>query len=206
MKNIVFLLLMWLGCEGVEAQTFSEWFSQGKTQKKYLLAQIAALKVYTGYLEEGYEIAKTGLNVIDDFKSGEFNLHNSFFSSLKTVSPVVRNDGRVAEIISMQLTLAKRTRQLTTEIKKVGSFEPNELEYLQKVLSAVTDGCLSDLLSLSDIVTSGKLELTEDQRLERINELYTAVKDKYAFVQSFGNEVFALAAGRKHDTHENYLR
>jgi hypothetical protein len=34
------------------AQTWSEWFSQKKTQKKYLLEQVAALKIYAGYLKK----------------------------------------------------------------------------------------------------------------------------------------------------------
>lgn len=51
-----------------EAQTFDEWFRQKKTQKKYLVQQIAALKVYLGYLKEGYEIAQKGMGYSREYQ------------------------------------------------------------------------------------------------------------------------------------------
>jgi len=206
MKLIFLLFSITIFLKDVHAQTFAEWFSQGKTQKKYLLAQIAALQVYEGYLKDGYKIAKTGLNVVNDVKHGEFNLHNAFFTSLKTVSPTVRGYGRVAEIVSMQLALVKSANQIEKQAQASTSFDEDELHYLQKIFSAITDGCLEDVLALTNIITSGKLELTEDQRIARINHLYDSVKDKYAFVQSFGGDINAQTVIRKHDKQENYLR
>ena len=55
---------MVLCAENLTAQTWAEWFRQKATQKKYLLQQIAALHVYSGYLSKGYSIAKDGLNTI----------------------------------------------------------------------------------------------------------------------------------------------
>ena len=91
----------------VQAQTWSEWFKQKKTQKKYLLQQIAALEVYAGYLKKGYKIFDGGLSAIRDITHGEFNLHNAFISSLKQVSPEIRKDARIAEIIALQVSIMK---------------------------------------------------------------------------------------------------
>src|SRR5687767_6220341 len=85
-------------------QTWEEFFRQADTQKKYLLEQIAALKVYSGYLKQGYNIASTGLKTVKDITGGEFNLHSSFINSLKTVNPAIKKDLRIAEIISLQLS------------------------------------------------------------------------------------------------------
>ena len=70
--------MLFLAAGTVEAQTFSEWFRQKKTQKKYLLQQIAALQVYIGYAQKGYRIAKEGLTTIGGFTKGEFDLHSDF--------------------------------------------------------------------------------------------------------------------------------
>ena len=91
----------------LHAQTFSEWFSQKKTQKKYLLEQIAALQMYIGYAKKGYEIAGSGLSTIRNITNGEFKLHDLFITGLKKVSPVVRNDIRVAEIILLEIEIIK---------------------------------------------------------------------------------------------------
>ncbi len=53
-------------------------------QKKSLLQQIAALKVYIDYAQKGYSIAKEGLTLIGNIKNREFDLHSKYISSLKT--------------------------------------------------------------------------------------------------------------------------
>ncbi|MCH5688762.1 conjugal transfer protein TraI [Niabella sp. W65] len=51
-KILLFLLLVVSAGSNLQAQTFAEWFQQKKTQKKYLLQQIAALQVYIGYAKK----------------------------------------------------------------------------------------------------------------------------------------------------------
>jgi uncharacterized membrane protein YobD (UPF0266 family) len=80
MKRLFTLVLFALLSSGVKAQTFAEWFRQGATQKKYLLQQIAALQVYIGYMQQGYSIAKQGLNTISDVNNGEYNLHKDYLA------------------------------------------------------------------------------------------------------------------------------
>jgi len=85
MRKIIFIgLMLFLSAGNIHAQTFSEWFRQKKTQKKYLLQQIAALQVYIGYAQKGYRIAKEGLTTIGGFTKGEFDLHSDFINSLSS--------------------------------------------------------------------------------------------------------------------------
>ena len=58
MKKILILFLLTIIVTTTQAQTFAEWFRQKKTQKQYLIQQIAALQVYIGYAQKGYSIAK----------------------------------------------------------------------------------------------------------------------------------------------------
>jgi len=61
----------------VNAQTWNEWFRQKKTQKKYLVQQIAALKVYLKYLKQGYRIVDKGLSLVGDIKDGNLVIATS---------------------------------------------------------------------------------------------------------------------------------
>ena len=58
MKKLIIIMLLGMLVTGVKAQTFAEWFQQKKTQKIYLLEQIAALQIYTGYLQKGLTASK----------------------------------------------------------------------------------------------------------------------------------------------------
>src|SRR5690349_20806460 len=98
MKWLWLRILLLVLSPSVKSQTFSEWFRQNKTQKKYLLEQIAALEVYAGYLEKGYTIAKDGLNTIDKIRHGEFELHDKHFQSFKKVDPAIGSWRRLVEM------------------------------------------------------------------------------------------------------------
>ncbi len=79
MRKLGLFTMVLISVEVCDAQTFDEWFKQQETQKKYLIQQIAALQVYTGYVQKGYSVAKKGLATIGSIKEGDFNLHSNFF-------------------------------------------------------------------------------------------------------------------------------
>lgn len=181
---------------GAKAQTFAEWFQQKKTQKKYLLQQVAGLQVYIGYLQKGYSIAKKELTAISDFKNGEFNLHSDYFSSLKNVNPKIKNYTRVADIISIHNNIVQTYHQATLKAKKNSAFNTDEINYLYRVFGRLLDDCNAKIDELIILTTSGKLEMKDDERLERIDGLYSDMLEKYTFAKSFSNEAMELAAAR----------
>ena len=102
------LLLFLLLITGVsKAQTWEEFSKQKETQKKYLLQQLAALKVYAGYLKKGYTIVTDGLNSIKGFTKAELNLHDTFFKSKKSVNPAVVNQKMLDDIYVFQRSILK---------------------------------------------------------------------------------------------------
>lgn len=185
---VVICLLLAFTAQLSQAQTFAEFFKQKKTQKKYLLQQIAALQVYIGYAKKGYDIANSGLRTIKDITNGEFGLHSAFINSLKAVSPVVRNNIKVAEIIECQIRISKA----------FGSVHYNDLLsidnqlYVQNVQANVMDECESDLEELLLVITSGRLEMNDKERLRRLDSIYESMTNKYAFTIDFIGQVIML--------------
>src|ERR1700712_5588170 len=98
-KLTAVLLLLGLGAQ---AQTFAEWFDQKKTKEKYIVQQIAALEAYGSVLKTGYNVAHNGLGTIGSFNNGEFQLHSTYYANLKSVSPSVKNNAQVKEILAWQ--------------------------------------------------------------------------------------------------------
>jgi len=168
----------------VQAQTFAEWFKQTSTQKKYLLQQIAALQVYTGYLQKGYDIARSGLGTIKNITNGEFDLHSLYINSLKLVNPAIRNDKRVDRILTMQTELLKRFNELDVDV-----FSADNRAYVGSVRQTIAVLCGKDLNELELVITSGKVEMKDDERLQRLEQVYQNTLDKYAFTQQFTSEV-----------------
>ncbi len=197
MKKIFLFLLLFVSVAGsLQAQTFEEWFQQKKTQKKYLLQQIAALQVYIGYAQKGYHIAKEGLTTIGGFTKGEFNLHTDYFNSLKSVNPVVKRYAKVAKIIALQIKIVQNYNRTYRRLNGSDMFSGDELAYIGRVFNRLLDDCDKTLDELLTITTDGKLEMKDGERMERIDKLYLEMKDKYTFSQSFSNDAKSLAASR----------
>jgi hypothetical protein len=178
-----------------KCQTWDEVFKQKETQKKYLMEQIVALKIYAGYLKEGYEIVGTGLQTVKDISNGEFKLHSYFISSLKTASPAIRNDIRVAEIIAFQIQI----RNAFKGFRESENLSASERSYIQSVKSKVMKECTTDLEHLLLVVTSGSIEMTEGERIQRLEKIHKNMSDKSAFTQSFCDHVHALTRQKENE-------
>jgi hypothetical protein len=185
LKTIACAILILLCTTTAFGQTFAEFFKQKKTQEKYLIEQIAALEVYTGYLKKGYKIASSGIHTIRDFKNGEFSLHDAFISSLKAVSPSIRNDIKVAETVALAVQIDDAFNGISID----NWLSVSEQNYIREVQHMVRSECDNDLEELLLVITSGKIEMTEAERVKRLDKVYLAMKDKSAFTQNFTGDV-----------------
>lgn len=154
---------------GAQAQTFAEWFSQGKTQKKYLLAQIEALNMYSNYLRKGYTVAKGGLGSITGYVGDEFKLHTAYYNRLKTADPALKNNAQVKEIIGWQQDIIKLTSNW------------NEV---QPTKNALLKDCEAQLTELSSVI-SGKTEMSDAERLQQIEAIHAAMLSNLHFAANF---------------------
>lgn len=202
MKRVALIGLCVFYTSFCKAQAFQEWFNQKKTQIKYLVEQIAAFEVYAGYVKKGYDIANDGLGTIRSLKKGDLNLHNDHFSSLKQVNPVIRRYGRVAGIVTMQDYILKISSAALQAARSSRLLTAGEMAYLDKVHEHLIRQSASDLDQLILLVTDGKLEMKDDERIKRVDELYDDIKDKYAFMQSFSGGVSVLMLQRTKEQQE----
>ena len=176
------------------AQTWSEWFRQKRTEERYLFEQVAYLKLYAGYLKKGYEVASGGLQTIRGITSGEMGLHEAFFASLKLVSPVVRNDVRIVEVVEMQLRLSG----LLAALERAGLSE-GSMVYVSVVCSGLRRECALELDELLRLVTSSRLEMDDGERLVRLAAVHASMLEKLEFAKGFYGEVQSMERAGERD-------
>ena len=201
-KTLTVLIAFVFTFQLAEAQTFDEWFRQKKTQKKYLVQQIVALKVYLGYLKEGYEIAQKGWATVENIKDGNFNLDRDFFRSLKNVNPAIKNSAKVADIIAFQYYIIRDFKRIYNFCENNKSFTPEEIRYIAKVHTNMLFLCDASISELLNIIQAGKTEMTDGERIQRIDEIYEDMSDKCAFVKAFGNDAMSLSMEREKEARE----
>ncbi len=196
MKSAALICCFTLLVSGARSQALQEWFNQKATQKKYLLQQIAALQVYIGYLKKGYDVANKGLTTIKNLKQGHFGLDTAFFNSLKSVNPKIKNSAKVAGIISFNVQILRQYKATIAYAKSQNTFNDEEINYMTLVLGNLGNYVEGILNSLIDIVTSAKLEMTDDERLTRIDHLYDEMQEQYELINEFDGSVKVLSIQR----------
>jgi hypothetical protein len=186
------------GCVGLlmmlsgRAQTFAEWFQQNSTRLKYYGQQIAELEVWLQELKKGYSIADAAIGSINGSKQGEYDLHGAYYSSLLAINPAVGQLGEVAEIVELQAAIIKRFTDALSGYRANGRFGAEDLGYIQNVYANVLQTGVADVVVLTDLLTAGGLQLTDDQRMSRIMELDAGTRERYRFTLAFTNQADLL--------------
>jgi hypothetical protein len=171
-------------------------------QQTVLLQQIAALQIYIGYAQKGYSVAKKGLNMIGDFKRGEFNLHDSYFTSLKTVNPKIKKYARIAEIIALQVKIMKNYGSIYKQIQQDDLFHGDEMDYIKRVFDRLIENCDNNLEELITIITDNQLEMKDDERIKRIDAVYQNMLENYTFCESFSDQTQLISLSKAKDKKE----
>lgn len=182
-----------------QSPTFQEFFSQKKTQIQYLLQQIAALKVQLGHLKEGYDIVQKGLNTVGEIRAGKFSMDRTYLSSLKTVSPVVRDSPMLKACLALERRILTDFRALNQECQAEETFSEAERNYVASVYANVLSSCSDSMTEVEIVLTEGQAEMQDAERLSRLEAVQETLLDLYSFSQGFIAGTRALSLQRKKD-------
>ncbi|MDO3641237.1 hypothetical protein [Mucilaginibacter sp. L3T2-6] len=185
------------------AQGTGGFFNQQASKVKIMLTQIAGYETYLHAIKSGYGIVNNGLNTANAMKGGTFGLHTAYFNSLQQVNPVIANNPKGKAISDLcwqinRLFAAELSRQQQQKV-----LSGDEIGYIQNVYQSLDKKCQADMDELLQVLTPGKLQLTDHQRLERLDHLYAAMQDKQAFAASFTAKCRKLATDRQHARQQN---
>lgn len=198
MKKISLLLLLSsLHIAGTFAQGTGGFFNQQSSKVKLMLAQIAGYETYLNSLKTGYKITETGLNAAHEMKGGTFNLHTTYFNSLQQISPAVQANpkGKAMAGMAQQINTIFAGEFAWQQQQKI--LTTAEINYISQVYQNLLKKCQQDMNNLTQVLTPGKLQMTDHERLERLDKLYADMRDKLAFAQSFTAKCRQMANDRR---------
>lgn len=190
-KYIIPLLL--LGGETNAQSFFSDLFGQAGKQKSYYLQQIAAYNALRAEMKQGYGVIKHGLNGIRNINTGELNAHTAYYTALKTPSSSVKNNNQVKDIVTYQTYINAIFNRSYSDLTS------DELNYVASVKTNVLTACDKDITDLQNLLAAGKLQMSDDRRLKRLNAIHISMLDKFEFSQSFSHSLTTLAIRRQQE-------
>jgi hypothetical protein len=153
---------------------------QAQSQIAYYLEQIAALKVYDEILVKGYGIVRDGLQVINDLKHGDFDLHQHYFNSLKEINSTIRQHYTNADDVYNNIV-----KECTAIHSLVNNSPLSQKDYVQLVVRALKTRAKESQHQYALLITPGNYQLADDQRMQQINRVIQELANEYAFIQKF---------------------
>ncbi len=180
--------------------------SKAQTQEAQQLLlnweKLAQFKQMLEDMKTGYQVLYNGYTTIRDISQGNFSLHKTFLDGLLQVSPAVLKYKRVADIISFQVRIVKEYKSAYKTFQENGAFTTEEIEHLAKVYGNLFKASLQNLDELSLVITTGKLRMSDDERLQAIDRIYKNILEQYSFLQEYNNSTVMLALQRKSEKAE----
>lgn len=162
------------------------------------MVQIGLLKSYALYLDRGLSIAHDGLDMAHSLKKGEFGLHGLFYASFSRVNPAVMKYPAVGQVISVYGKMARLHTTANIQINRTGMLSAKEKAQVKTMLTDLMEAAKKDMEGLGNLLTDGKYQLTDDERLKRIDDLLKLIVGKYYAFISLENQVNSITLGRKH--------
>lgn len=196
-KIVLFFLFTSLVLTHANAQFLGGFFSQQVRKEKLMAEQVADLQLYLHVIKSGYNIAEKGLNAAHELKNGTFGLHRAYFSSFEQVNPVIQANPKAKSTYDLHQQIINVCNNEIKWQQKAQLLSPEEFSHLQRVYKNLLVESQHDLNELVQVLTPGTLQLTDSQRLERLDHLYDQMKDKQAFAGYFTAKCRKLALSRQ---------
>ena len=166
------------------------------------IEKLAQFKQILADLKKSYEVLYGGYTNIKNIAEGNFNLHEVFLDGLLEASPAVKKYKKVADIISMQISLVKEYKTAFIRFKSSGRFSIPELDYMGKVYSRLFSKSLVHLDDLVNVLTSKTMRMSDDERLRSIDKIYAGMSEKLNFLRHFNTDNTMLGMQRAHEQHD----
>lgn len=163
------------------------------------IEKLTQLKGILSDMKTGYQIYQQGYGSISQLSKGNFDLHSVYLNGLLAINPTVRNYSRVADIISQQASLISEYKSSYKQFKQSGTFSAGELNYMSNIYTQLVNQSLQNLDELTNVLTAGKLRMSDDERMRAIDRIYASSADKLQFLRHFNRQGVLLSLQRSRE-------
>lgn len=170
---------------------------QKSKELKIQAEMLAKLKLQTIIVKEKNKIDQEGLDNIGSFKNGTYSLYNNYFKSLRSVNSSVKENDKAQYIRDVISEIKRFFPLIINRASGSGLYERSEIEYFQKVYDKVLKDCNEIIRNLNAVTSNGEYEMSDDQRIERIDDLHVQMVRAYMFSRKFCTDIENVTLARE---------
>ena len=166
--------------------------------------KLAQFRSILKQMKQGYDILNSGYRTVRDLSHGNFTLHRTFLDGLLRVSPAVRRYRKIGEIIKMQVRVVEQCKAGYKGFRVSQLFNPQELQYISVIHDRILRLSLGNLNELLLVLSEQALEMSDDERLSRIDAIHRQMEEKLHFLSHFNTEASILHLQRKKEMNNSH--
>lgn len=167
--------------------------------------KLTQFKAILSDMKQGYQIYQQGYGSISNLSKGNFNLHNIYLTGLMAINPAVSGNPRIGQIIGQQNDILGEYRRYASLFRQSGSFNGHELNYLNNVYNQLVRQSNSNIDDLANVTTSGKLRMSDDDRLRAIDRIFNSSTEQLQFLRYFNRKAVQVSLQRSKDLHDTAI-
>lgn len=149
------------------------------------------------------QLSKTKLTEISGWTDQQQSLYSGYYAELGKIKSVIAKYQRIKDITLKQAALVKEYKRAWNLFRQDSHFNPQELDYMQKVYSGILDASVKNLDEIMLVVSPAKTQMTDEQRLELINTASNHLDENYNDLHQFNNQGIQLSLQRSKDLNDS---
>ena len=206
-KHLVLIILLAMGVFGPTKHTRAQIPVIGVIQtltKKVIVAldlEVQRIQTETIELQSAQkaienDMAQSELGEIGSWQQKEKDLFSEYYTELWQVKEVLTDYQRIKDIAKRQVQLIGEYHQAYALFQQDKHFSASEIQYMSTVYSGILDASARNLDQLYLVVNSFSTQMTDAQRLRKVDEAEEGMNNNYYAFRRFNEQNVMLSLQR----------
>jgi hypothetical protein len=145
------------------------------------------------------QLSRLRLSEISGWTGQQQQLYSGYYNELWKIKSVITYYQRIKDLTVKQVALVSEYNRAWGMLRQDKHFSPTELSVMQNVYSGILAASVQNLDQILLVVNSDKTQMTDEQRLELINQAGDHLDDNYSDLHRFNtqNQVLSLQRSKE---------
>jgi len=148
------------------------------------------------------ELSKFRLNEISNWSDKQRSLYDEYYQELWKVKSTIAYYQRIKELTLQQVAMVGEYQRAWKLFQSDKHFRIEEINEMQRVYLGILDASAKNLDQIMLVVNPGKTQMTDQQRLEAINQAGDRLDENYSDLKQYNNQNMILSLHRSKDLNE----
>ena len=148
------------------------------------------------------ELSKFRLTEISNWSEKQNTLYDDYYQELWKVKSTIAYYQRIKDLAAKQVAMVGEYQRAWKLFQSDQHFKPDEIIQMQRVYVGLLDASAKNLDQIMLVVNPGKTQMTDQQRLEAINQAGDRLEENYSDLKQYNNQNMILSLHRAGDLNE----